>query len=84
NFGANPMRSYTTRVRSENLEVGSGNQANCLLITLQASYEIAENLFIDFTFNRRSYKTQLTGETPDATIISGGVRWNMARREFIF
>ena len=84
NFGANPLRSYTTRVRSENLQVGSGNQATCLLITLQASYEIAENLFIDFTFNRRSYKTQLTGITPDATIISGGLRWNMARREFIF
>ncbi len=84
NFGANPMRAYTTRVRSNNLEVGSGNLATCLLITLQASYEIAENLFIDFTLNQRSYKTQLTGVTPDATIISGGVRWNMARREFIF
>jgi hypothetical protein len=84
NFGANPLRPYTTRVRNDNLEVGSGNLATCLLITLQASYEIAENLFIDFTFNRRTYKTQLTGITPDATIISGGIRWNMARREFVF
>jgi hypothetical protein len=84
NMGSNPMRSYNTRPRSDNWTVGSGNLAQCLLITLQASYELAENLFIDVTMNRRSYKTQLTGVTPDATIITGGIRWNMARRTFAF
>lgn len=84
NLGYDPMRSYTTRQRSDNLEVGSGNLANCFYISLQASYEIAEHLYIDFTFNRRTYKTLLNGAIPDATIISGGLRWNMSRREFIF
>ena len=84
NLGFDPMRSYTTRQRSDNLEVGSGNLANCLFLTFQASYEIAANMFIDFTFTRRTYKTLLNGVLPDATIISGGLRWNMSRREFIF
>jgi hypothetical protein len=84
NMGSNPLRPYTTRPRNDNWSVGSGDLANVFLITLQASYEIAENLFIDFTLNKRSYKTQLTGVTPDATIITGGIRWNMARREFSF
>lgn len=49
-----------------------------------SSYELAENLFAEnVTMNRRSYKTQLTGVTPDATI-TGGIRWNMARRTFAF
>lgn len=84
NFGANPLRSYQTRFRGTALEVGSGNLATSLMLTLQASYEIAENLFIDLTLNRRSFKTALGGMSPDATIFSGGIRWNMARREFPF
>lgn len=84
NMGGNPLRAYTTRQRGDFLQVGSGDLANTLLITLQASYEIAENLFIDFTLNQRKFKTLLNGITPDATIISTGIRWNMARREFIF
>jgi hypothetical protein len=84
NLGANPLRSYQTRFRGTALEVGSGNLATSLMLTLQASYEIAENLFIDLTLNRRSFKTALGGMSPDATIFSGGIRWNMARREFPF
>jgi Capsule assembly protein Wzi len=84
NTGNNPLRAYTTRPRSNSWAVGSGDLANVLNISLQASYEIAENLFIDFTLNRRSFKTSLSGVSPEATIITGGIRWNMARREFAF
>lgn len=84
NLGANPLRSYLTRQRSTGLEVGSGDLATVLNFTLQASYELAENLFFDFTFNRRTFKTELAGTTTPTTVISGGLRWNMARREFPF
>jgi hypothetical protein len=43
-----------------------------------------ENLFIDVNFNRRTYKTQLTGVTLNATFITSGIRWNIARRTFAF
>lgn len=84
NMGSNPLQLYTTRTRDNNWMVGSGNQANCFQIMLNASYEFAENFFLDISLNRRSFKTQLTGVTPDATIISTGLRWNMAKREFMF
>ncbi len=84
NMGGNPMRAYTTRPRGDFWQVGSGDLATTMLLTLQASYEIAENLFLDFTLNQRKYKTVINGITPDATIISTGIRWNMARREFVF
>ncbi|WP_324009573.1 hypothetical protein, partial [Parvimonas micra] len=81
-LGANPLRLYSERARSENLRVGSGDETKVLLLTLQLSYEIAENLFIDINVNKRSSTSLLSGVAPEATIVSGGIRWNMARREF--
>jgi hypothetical protein len=83
-LGANPLRLYSERARSENLRVGSGDETKVLLLTLQLSYEIAENLFIDINVNKRSSTSLLSGVAPEATIVSGGIRWNMARREFVF
>jgi hypothetical protein len=84
NLGANPMRPYTDRARNDFLKVGSGDETKVLMLTLQLSYELAENLFIDLHVNRRSSTSLLGGTAPEATIVSGGVRWNMARREFVF
>lgn len=84
NLGANPMRPYTDRLRNDFLKVGSGDETKVLLLTLQLSYELAENLFLDININKRSSSSLLGGTAPEATMISGGIRWNMARREFVF
>ncbi|MGQ4828642.1 hypothetical protein, partial [Enterococcus faecalis] len=65
------MRSYTERVRSDYLRVGSGDETKVLLLTLQVSYEVAENLFIDINVNKRSSTSLLGGVAPEATIVSG-------------
>ena len=78
------MRPYTDRLRNDFLKVGSGDETKVLLLTLQLSYELAENLFLDININKRSSSSLLGGTAPEATMISGGIRWNMARREFVF
>jgi hypothetical protein len=49
------------------------------------SYEIKENLFIEFSAIKRKVDiTTAPISTTDATIISGSIRWNVQRREFEF
>lgn len=82
-MGSNPLLLYTTRPREYGFHVGSGNKATCTNMSLLASYEIRENLFIDAFAQRRTYKMAIGGNQ-NSTIVSLGIRWNMARRDFDF
>jgi hypothetical protein len=94
NFGSNPLESYdaimTNRQRSSGYPIGSGNKANCVNISFAASYEIKENLFIEATGLFRNYKTALpitnatmnNATNTNTNLISVGIRWNIARREY--
>jgi hypothetical protein len=83
NFGSNPLRNYNTRTMDYGNFVGSGNKATCNNLFLQASYELKENLFVDGTIQSRSYKLS-KGSDQNTTIVSLGIRWNMAKRDFDF
>jgi hypothetical protein len=61
--------------------VGSGNKATCVYVSGSISYEIMQHCFLDVWVMRRNVKTQLSG-TEKTTMVSVGLRWNIARREF--
>ncbi|WP_235921133.1 capsule assembly Wzi family protein [Foetidibacter luteolus] len=83
NFGSNPFLDYTTRPRDYDFKVGTGDRATCNFLEFSASYELLENLFVDLTALRRTYKVQ-SGFKQNSTIFNVGVRMNIARRAFDF
>lgn len=83
NFGSNIFLNYNTRSKDYGNTVGGGNKVKSMNVSLLASYEIKENLFIDAGLQHRTYNME-TGGNPATTVFSVGVRWNMARRDFDF
>ena len=83
NYGSNPFRDYTTRTMETGYEIGSGNKATCFNGTLDISYELRENLFLDLSLQQRNYKTQ-NSSSVNSTMITGGIRLNMFKRAYDF
>ncbi|HEX8460251.1 MAG TPA: hypothetical protein VF623_02430 [Segetibacter sp.] len=83
NMGSNISESYLTRTRNYGYFVGTGTKVRSTNISLLASYEVKENLFVDASFQNRSYDVEGAGNLK-TTVLSFGVRWNMARRNFDF
>jgi hypothetical protein len=77
------MRNYKDRSKEFGYNVGSGNKITVTNLTFLASYELFENLFIDGQVQRRTSNI-LVGADKQSTVLSLGVRWNMARRDFDF
>ncbi len=73
------------RTKERGFSLGDGRQSKGMYISFLVSYELRENLFLDLSLVKRKLDitTQPVANT-DATIISGGIRWNMHRREFEF
>ena len=96
NFGSNPFELYNYRLplvnpsdplspaRASGYKVGSGDKATCLNAMLQVSYELRQNLFFEFSVQQRTYKQASVVGTKNSTLISAGVRLNIARREYDF
>lgn len=89
NFGSNPLRTYVSNAGA-GFAIGGGNKAKCLNLSFTASYEIKENLFIEGTGIVRTYKTAYPITNPiftntsniNTNLVSIGIRWNIARREY--
>ncbi len=80
NFGNNVLLDNDTRPREYGYSVGTGVLTKGLNASLAASYEIKENLWIDASGMYRTFKTG--GITTNTTLVTLGLRWNMARREY--
>lgn len=86
-FGSNIFLPSVAPYRQKDygFDIGSGWKTNVLYASLLLSYELRENLFIELFGVYRKEETRtapiISGNT---TIISGGIRWNMHRREFDF
>jgi hypothetical protein len=73
------------RIGDFGYDIGSGWKTNVLYASLLVSYELRENLFIEFNVVGRKQETKTPPITSDNTsILSFGVRWNMHRRDFEF
>jgi len=83
NYGGNPFRDYTTRTMETGYKVGSGNKATCFNGTLDISYELRENLFLDLSLQQRNYKLE-NSPSANSTMITGGIRLNMFKRAYDF
>ena len=65
--------------------IGSGWKTDVTYASLLVSYELRENLFLEFNGIIRRQKTKTPPVISDnTTIVSFGLRWNMQRREFAF
>ncbi len=96
NFGSNPFRLYSegkplvdpndplSAQRQSGFAVGGGMKATCLNALLQLSYELKENLYIDLSLQQRSYKVPLLNSNTSNTLITAGIRLNMAKRVYDF
>jgi hypothetical protein len=94
NFGSNPLRLYNDGKpllnpsnpllgqRTNGFTVGAGNKATCLNALVQLSYEVRQNIYVDLSLQHRSYKLASTAATTSSTLISAGIRMNIARREY--
>lgn len=66
-------------------DIGSGWKTKVTYASLQVSYELRENIFLDFTAIARKLDTETAPVINDkVTVISFGLRWNMHRREYDF
>ena len=66
--------------------IGNGWKSDAAMASLLLSYELKENLFIDFSVlvRKQRYAAPPVAPTKNSTTISFGLRWNMARRDFMF
>jgi len=84
NYGANPLRDYSTRTMEEGYNIGSGNKVTTFNGTLNVSYELRENLFLEATLQQRNAKIESVPGTSNSTFISAGIRLNMFKRAYDF
>lgn len=83
NFGNSLVRSTNSRPFDYGWTITTGNNSSCTIISVLASYEVKENLFVDVNLLSRNFKPQ-SGKSSSPYVISMGIRWNVGRRELLF
>lgn len=88
NFGSNIFRTYNKNVafppvRENDIFIGSGIPVNSMAATFNASYELFENMFLDFNGTYRTYNVKGLPKS-NVFFYTVGFRVNFARREFDF
>ena len=84
NFGGNIFENYTTRTGDLGYYVGSGTKAKCFNGTALVSYELVQNLFLDASFQYRTYKIDNQPVQSNTTLVTAGIRLNMFKRVYDF
>jgi hypothetical protein len=84
-FGGNILLPNIPPYRQGDFDysIGSGQQTNVFYASFLLSYEWKENLFLELNAVARKQDVKTPPvSSANTTVISFGVRWNMARREF--
>lgn len=83
NMGNNIFLTYNTRPDDYGWHIGRGTPVHSTTLGFNASYEIFENTYLDFSLSHRTYNVQ---GMPNSSVpmYSVGFRMNIARREFDF
>lgn len=84
NYGSNPFRLPSDqRLTNEGFTIGGGRKATCLNALFAVSYEPWENFYIDASLQQRNYKiANEPSNSINTTLITAGIRVNIARREY--
>ena len=88
NYGSDIFRNNAAADRlggDYGYTLGGGRKATCLNGSLSVSYELRENLYLDFYGQYRTYKVANEAALQnDTKMITAGIRWNMFKREYDF
>lgn len=84
NYGGNIFRLYTDgRPGDYGYDIGSGLKAQAVNASVNVSYEVRRNLFVDVNYLYRKYKVEGLGST-NTSVFGIGIRANLARRDYNF
>jgi hypothetical protein len=81
NNGSDPWESYNTREKEYGNYIGQGIKSNIALLSLNASFMIGHNLFLDASVVQRKETSDLSVFTGTQRYGTVGVRWNTWRRK---
>ena len=86
NAGGNIFRLDTDRYGiDEGYKVGGGRKATCINTLMQLSYELRENLYLDFSYQYRNYIiVNEPGQKSTTSLVTAGIRLNIAKRDYDF
>lgn len=82
NFGSNPFLENISRTGDYGYETGGGRKVTSFNGTLQFSYELRENLYLELTAQRRNYEVENEVNQNNATLVIAGIRLNIRKREY--
>ncbi|MGN6646398.1 MAG: hypothetical protein ACTHJT_07700 [Cytophaga sp.] len=86
NNGGNINKNYTPIAEANTYgnTIAQGIKTNILFLSLQASYQLRHNLFVDLTYIYRKQTSELVSKNLDTNYISCGVRLNIQPRNYEF
>ena len=84
NWGGNIMKNYDTRVRDTGNFIGQGGLVMTTFADLRASYMLRHNLLIDGRFLVRRQASAVESLRQNTTLVSFGIRLNIAYRQQVF
>lgn len=86
NNGGNIAKSYDPIAQSNtfNNKIAQGIKTNILFLTMQVSYQVRHNLFVDLTYIYRNQTSELATKNLTTSYISCGVRLNIQPRNYEF
>jgi len=85
NFGSNIFLNYETRPRDYGFKIGSGIPGTCVNLSGAVSFEVKENVFLDFSTMYRTFTVHNIGApstTTGSTTFTLGIRINASRRQY--
>ena len=83
NMGGNIFRSYESRSRDYGYFIGTGIPVKSTMASLNISYELFQNAFLDFNTTHRTYN--VLGQANSSVLFySIGFRLNIQRKEYSF
>ena len=83
NYGSNIFLNYNTRPGDYGVKLINGPEATCMLLSLNASYELRPRLYLDVGGTYRNYKVEDNILPEQNTLFfTAGLRLNLARKNY--
>lgn len=86
NNGGNIYKTYTAVAQGNtyNNKIAQGIRTNILFTSLQATYQLRHNLFVDLTYIYRKQTSELASKNISTSYVSCGIRLNIQPRNYEF
>jgi hypothetical protein len=86
NNGGNIFKSYTpiAKANTYNNTIAQGIKTNILFLSLQATYQLRHNLFVDLTYIYRQQTSEIASRNRTTNYLSCGIRLNIQPRNYEF